>query len=272
MLTLVVGGAASGKSEFAESLAAGFPRYYLATMEPWDDEDRRRILRHREMRREKGFETVECYHRLERLALPGRGWVLLECLTNLLANELAEEDPEGLILRGVEHLLAQSREVVVVSGDVFADGEDYPLTLVCRESETGYIPQEYREKPWLHIVHASGKESLKPFYQAADLALYPIEKNDYNDFALSVKLLEYLEFGLPVVAVDCTETKRFVEGLGSGLVCRSDPADFADKVREILTDTSLYALCALNVQKAAQSGNLWTDRAKQIARDLSQKS
>ncbi len=153
-----------------------------------------------------------------------------------------------------------------------ANGEDYPLTLVCRESETGYIPQEYREKPWLHIVHASGKESLKPFYQAADLALYPIEKNDYNDFALSVKLLEYLEFGLPVVAVDCTETKRFVEGLGSGLVCRSDPADFADKVRGILTDTSLYALCALNVQKAAQSGNLWTDRAKQIARDLSQKS
>ncbi len=126
MLTLVVGGAASGKSEFAESLVAGFPRYYLATMEPWDDEDRRRILRHREMRREKGFETVECYHHLERLALPGRGWVLLECLTNLLANELAEEDPEGLILRGVEHLLAQSREVVVVSGDVFADGEDYP--------------------------------------------------------------------------------------------------------------------------------------------------
>ena len=70
-----------------------------------------------------------------------------------------------------------------------ADGEDYPLTLVCRESETGYIPQEYREKPWLHIVHASGKESLKPFYQAADLALYPIEKNDYNDFALSVRPL-----------------------------------------------------------------------------------
>ncbi len=150
--------------------------------------------------------------------------------------------------------------------------DEYTLTLVCRESEAGYIPQQYRNKPWLHIVHASGKESLAPFYKAADLALYPIEKNAYNDFALSVKLLEYLEFGLPVVAVDCTETKRFIEQFGTGLVCKSDAADFAEKVRELLSDPQLYALCALNVQKAAESGNLWTDRAKQIARDLTKKS
>lgn len=152
------------------------------------------------------------------------------------------------------------------------EGEEYPLTLVCRESERGYIPQEYLKKPWLHIVHASGKESLTPFYQAADLALYPIEKNAYNDFALSVKLLEYLEFGLPVVAVDCTETKEFVEKLGTGLVCRSDASDFAEKVRTILSDQETYDQYAENVQKAAQSGNLWTDRARQIARDLMKKN
>ena len=40
MLTLVLGGAASGKSACAESLVlkTGLPRYYLATMQVWDAE------------------------------------------------------------------------------------------------------------------------------------------------------------------------------------------------------------------------------------------
>ena len=40
MLTLVLGGAASGKSEYAESLVlrSTLPRYYLATMQVWDAE------------------------------------------------------------------------------------------------------------------------------------------------------------------------------------------------------------------------------------------
>ena len=62
MVTLVIGGAASGKSEFAEGLvlnAGNLPRYYIATMQPFDQECRARICRHREMRAKKRFETVE---------------------------------------------------------------------------------------------------------------------------------------------------------------------------------------------------------------------
>ena len=58
MVTLVIGGAASGKSEFAEGLvlAAGdLPRYYIATMQPFDGECRARIRRHRATRAQKGF-------------------------------------------------------------------------------------------------------------------------------------------------------------------------------------------------------------------------
>ena len=145
MFTLVIGGAASGKSEYAENLilrAGPMPRFYLAAMEPLDDECRARILRHRALRTGKGFETVECYTGLERLRLPVRGAVLLECMSNLTANELyspagaaaAQENMtslqaavaiEAAILRGIDVLLPQCRELVVVSNEVFSGGWDY---------------------------------------------------------------------------------------------------------------------------------------------------
>ena len=63
MLILVSGGAASGKSEYAESLivrAGHEKRTYIATMEIFDAEGTRRAARHRAMRAGKGFTTLEC--------------------------------------------------------------------------------------------------------------------------------------------------------------------------------------------------------------------
>lgn len=97
MLTLVIGGAASGKSAYAESLClrAPLPRTYLATMQVWDAECAARVAKHRAMRAEKQFITVECPLHLDRVALPRRGTVLLEDLGNLAANELYDPDGAG---------------------------------------------------------------------------------------------------------------------------------------------------------------------------------
>ena len=133
MLTLVIGGAASGKSEYAERLILRseiLPRYYIATMQPLDAECRARIEKHRRMRAAKHFETIECYTGLGALALPRKGAVLLECVSNLAANELyspggAGSDAPEAIMAGVKRLAEQSREVVVVSNEVFSGGRDY---------------------------------------------------------------------------------------------------------------------------------------------------
>ncbi len=72
MIYLVTGGSASGKSEYAERLVTAFGgkvRYYLATMQPCDEESQRRIGRHRTMRKDKGFSTVERYTDLAGLEL-----------------------------------------------------------------------------------------------------------------------------------------------------------------------------------------------------------
>ena len=132
MLTLIIGGAASGKSAYAESLVlkTGLPRYYLATMQVWDAECAARVEKHRKMRAEKQFETLECPLHLDHLALPGRGTVLLEDLGNLVANELydpggAGEHTAKAVLTGLERLAAGCSDLIVVSNEVFSGGADY---------------------------------------------------------------------------------------------------------------------------------------------------
>ncbi len=92
MFTLVIGGSASGKSDYAErhvlAMEAEGPRIYIATMEPFGEEARARIERHHAMRRDRGFETIECYRNAGKLVLPEGANVLLEDLGNLTANEL----------------------------------------------------------------------------------------------------------------------------------------------------------------------------------------
>lgn len=129
MMTLVVGGSASGKSEYAEGLilsAKGWPRTYIATMQPFDEECLRRIEKHRLMRASKSFETVECYTDLASVTVPG-GAVLLECMSNLCANEMyspqgSGENAEPAVLKGVEHLRRQCTDLVIVSNEVFSGG------------------------------------------------------------------------------------------------------------------------------------------------------
>ena len=132
MLTLVVGGAASGKSEYAERLVlqTALPRYYLATMQVWDAECAARVEKHRRMRTEKQFETLECPLHLGTVRLPARGTALLEDLGNLTANELydpagAGEAAASAILDGLDRLAAQCEHLVVVSNEVFSGGANY---------------------------------------------------------------------------------------------------------------------------------------------------
>ena len=88
-LTLVLGGARSGKSRHAEAIvgAAPPPRYYIATAEALDDEMRRRIDEHRS-RRGAGWQTVEAPLDLAAAldAVPADAPVLVDCLTLWLSN------------------------------------------------------------------------------------------------------------------------------------------------------------------------------------------
>lgn len=131
MLIFVYGGSGSGKSEYAEGLVveSGLTsRTYVATMEPYGEAAEARIARHRSLRAGKGFETVECFRELASLSLPRGGAVLLEDLTNLLANEWfggEQSDAAGRVLDGLAHLAETAALTVVVANDLFTGGQTY---------------------------------------------------------------------------------------------------------------------------------------------------
>lgn len=116
MITLITGGSGSGKSAYAEQKVVefgDFNRIYIATMYPFDEESHQRIARHRAMRAEKNFSTVECYVGLKNVKIPKHSCVLLECLSNLTANEMfqengAKEKVVEEILEGVKNLDKQA--------------------------------------------------------------------------------------------------------------------------------------------------------------------
>ncbi|MGY3617666.1 bifunctional adenosylcobinamide kinase/adenosylcobinamide-phosphate guanylyltransferase [Bradyrhizobium sp. USDA 10063] len=121
--TLVLGGARSGKSAFAERVIAesGLARVYLATATADDGEMRDRIAHHRG-RRGSDWTTVEeplaLIDALTQVSRPGCA-VLVDCLTLWLSNlMLAGRDPDVEAERLAQFLGAAANPVVLVSNEV----------------------------------------------------------------------------------------------------------------------------------------------------------
>ena len=121
-LTLVLGGARSGKSRYAESLitACAPPWIYVATAQAGDDEMAKRIAAHR-ARRGAGWQTIEAPHDLAGAvdAVSLHASLLVDCLTLWLTNRmLAKADLDAEILRLEEALARRTGAAVLVSNEV----------------------------------------------------------------------------------------------------------------------------------------------------------
>lgn len=121
-LTLVIGGARSGKSQFAETLviATGRAKRYIATAEAWDDEMRARIAQHR-LDRGSGWLTVDAPRDLPAALADATSdeAVLVDCATLWLTNHLlAETDLDAETHALLTALSACPAPVVMVTNEV----------------------------------------------------------------------------------------------------------------------------------------------------------
>ena len=149
MIVFVIGGSGSGKSAYAEKRLLAMEaekKHYIATMRVFDEEGKKRVEKHRTMRREKGFLTIE--KPIGEIALDaGDAW-MLECVSNLLANEMFTEDgirdekeTVDKILKDIGSLIEQTADGVIVSNNIFEDGENYDDAMASYIKALGGINQ-----------------------------------------------------------------------------------------------------------------------------------
>ena len=166
MIHLITGGSGSGKSEYAENWLTGrdkkqeYTKYYpngrkireeepgvngeeeqkkddifvyIATMHPYTEETLKKIERHHRLRAGKGFRTLEKYTDLAEFEIPENQGILLECISNLVANELYRDDgtlndlkeTEEKVLAGVRRLNDSTARLAIVTNEVTADINGY---------------------------------------------------------------------------------------------------------------------------------------------------
>ncbi|MGN1323688.1 MAG: glycosyltransferase [Bacilli bacterium] len=143
-----------------------------------------------------------------------------------------------------------------------------PLILVCREKEVKNIPSEYINVKWLRIVHASGQDQLISLYRQAKMALIPILPNEYNNFAVPVKLYEYMSYNLPIVSTNLTEVSKVIKKYDIGLVCTDDANEFAKSILTLYNDKNLLKKFSDNAKNALLLENLWLHRVSKIENDM----
>lgn len=143
MITFILGGARSGKSSYAERLAAehGGPVLYVATARAWDADMTARIARHKADRPahwltlEAPLQVGEAVTEWLRAAPEPPAVVLLDCLT-LLANNVVVPLPEDLRPEEAEAALAP--EIVALAEAIKMSGLDW--IVVSNEVGLGIVP------------------------------------------------------------------------------------------------------------------------------------
>lgn len=178
MVTLIIGVPDSGKSILAEGLAVKYAgehrKYYIATMVAFDEKGRNRIEKHRNLRKGKGFYTLECPVDVHSVtdSIVGDATVLLECMSNLIGNEIyAEKNREKSSQELQEEILTEIRKLRDGCENLVIVTNEFPLQDSTYDNETRYYVSmiheinlglrelsqeiyEYTEGEWIrHEIH-----------------------------------------------------------------------------------------------------------------------
>ena len=167
MLTLILGGARSGKSGFAQrqAEASGLTVCYVATAEAGDAEMAERIARHRAERPGHWLTREESLH--PEVVFGAADCIVLDCLTLWLTNWLCRDDVDGY---------AGARAALLAAARDAAGDSARRLILVANEVGLGVIPMGelsrrfIDEAGWLNQALAALADEV--VFMAAGLPLY----------------------------------------------------------------------------------------------------
>lgn len=157
MISIVTGGARSGKSEFAESLIKG-DAIYIATAENFDDEMDLRIKKHVKRRDESGIKwrTVECLKNFDGLSGEEK-YVLFDSLGVFVSNIMFSKTADDLSGKSIEETILVVRKELEKLLD-WARENDKELVIVTDEVGMSIIPESKVARVYRDLIGTINKE------------------------------------------------------------------------------------------------------------------
>ena len=157
MISIVTGGARSGKSEFAESLIKG-DAIYIATAENYDDEMDLRIKKHVKRRDESGIKwrTVECLKNFDGLSGEEK-YVLFDSLGVFVSNSMFSKTADDLSYKSIEETILVVRKELEELLD-WARENDKELVIVTDEVGMSIIPESKVARVYRDLIGTINKE------------------------------------------------------------------------------------------------------------------
>ena len=142
------------------------------------------------------------------------------------------------------------------------------LFYICPKTQwdkLGIRKENYQD--WLEVIHTSGDENLKRYYDRSDIALLTAPRTFYRDFAVPIKIFEYMSYLKPILVTDCIETARIVKDNQIGWVVADDVDCICNQIKELYDNIEEVESVKKKLPEA-RADNLWENRAKKIVADL----
>lgn len=215
MIHLVTGGSGSGKSAYAEKLVTaqykGDSKYYIATMQVYDEEGKARIERHRQMRSGKGFTTIEQPACIEEALTKIDKWEEKQCVA-------VQEEKEGK-----QHIAVQEEK----------EGKQH--IAVQKEKEGKQCVAEQKEKQCVALVECMSNLAANEIFQEEEIRPYAAVERILK----GIKTLSKHLHGLVIVTNNVFEdgieydagTQEYLKALGQ---INEGLASMADTVTEVV--------------------------------------
>ena len=174
---------------------------------------------------------------------------------------MGPQDGVDLVLHAVRHLVHElGREDIHFI--LMGDGQCLP--------ELKALARELAIEPWLDFTGWAGDATISRVLSTSDLGLQPDRRTPFTDLCTMLKTIEYLAFGLPVVAFDLTESRRAARDAGL-FVADATPQGYAHAIEELLDDpdrrTQMSAY-ALHRSRTELSWDLGRHRFVEVVRGL----
>lgn len=183
------------------------------------------------------------------------------------SNDICNYDLKTIVYVGGVSELYGFRNLIEAFDLLNKKGNLYKLLVVCRKNEWEQVSSSLKQRVWLTVFHLSGKE-LASVYKKAAAGIITKPQNKYNNMAVSVKLFEYISYGVPIISTHSDATDRIINEFNIGITVNDTPEAIANGVLKLLADDEAIKYYRNNTKIALQNNCQWIHRVKQVEKDL----